>query len=323
MALVTSHKRGWALALFVVGIAALSLVPSFPGLPFYFDQALQRVLLFALVAAFVAALGGAGSLAPRQSGLRSALRLGAYPVVLAAVLFALEGAGIASLVAEEGLRALSPTWAVDLLGLVALCAAVGLFEEALFRVLLLGGLLSRHGGTRNGVVVSALVSSVVFGAVHVASSASVAPDLLTLLQMLLKTVQAGSLGLLLAAAYVRTRSFLGVATVHALCDLLVMAPLALMGGGEDALGSYVTPGLGESAELVVLAVVLVVAYVIAVALYLPAALKGWRLLEAAEVPALGPFEPGWEPREDAGAGGDGVGAGADDGRPVPPDGLAR
>lgn len=318
MALVTTHKRGWAIALFAVGLVALSFVPSFSALPFYLDQALQRALLFALVAALVAALGGARALAPRREGLRSALRLGSYPLVVALVLLALEGAGIASLVAEGGMGALSPTWAADLAGVAVLCACVGLYEEALFRVLLLGGLLSRHGRTTNGVVVSSLVSSLVFGAVHVATSAAGSLDPITLAQMLLKTVQAGSLGMLLAAVYVRTRSFWGVAAIHALADLLVMTPLALMGGGEEVLGSYVSPALAEGAELIVVlaAVLLLVVYVVAVALYLPAALKGWRLLEGADMPQLGPFEQGWEPREDRPAD-------RGDGRPVPPSGLSR
>lgn len=321
MALVRAHKRGWAVVLFVVGVCALSLVPSFSALPFYLDQAAQRVVLLALVAAFVAALGGARALLPRATGMRSALRLGSYPVLLTLALFALEALAIAGLVAEGGAGALSSTWAVDLAGVAALCASVGLFEEALCRVLLLGGLLSRHGSTRNGIVVSGLVSSVVFGAIHVTGSAGASLDPISLAQMLLKTLQAGSLGLLLAAVYVRTRSFLGIALIHALCDLLVMAPLALVGGGEEALGSYVTEGLGSSADLVLVAaaVALVVAYVVAVALYLPAALKGWRLLEATEPPQLGPFEAGWEPREDAGE----KDARAEDGRPVPPAGLAR
>ena len=312
MALVTTHKRGWSIALFACGIVALSLVPSFPTLPFYFDQALQRVLLFALVALFVAALGGAGALAPRPEGARSALRLGSYPVLLALGLFALEGAGIAALVAEEGADALSSTWAVDLLGVAALCVGVGAFEEALFRVLLFGGLLSRHGRTRNGIVISGLVS-------HVTATAG-SFDPLTLAQMFLKTVQAGSLGMLLAAVYVRTRSFWGVSAIHALADLFVMAPLALLGGGEEALGSYVTPALTEDAGLglVAIAVALVVVYVIAVALYLPAGVKGWRLLESADVPQLGPFEQGWDARDDAGASGEGAEAA---GRPVPPSGL--
>lgn len=319
MALVTTHKRGWSLALFACGIVALSLAPSFPALPFYVDQALQRVLLFALVALFVAALGGARALAPRLEGARSALRLGSYPVLLALGLFVLEATGIAALVAQEGTAALSGTWAVDLLGVAALCVGVGAFEEALFRVLLFGGLLSRHGHTKNGIVISGLVSSVVFGAVHVTASAG-SFDPLTLAQMFLKTVQAGSLGMLLAAVYVRTRSFWGIAAIHALADLFVMAPLALLGGGEEALGSYVTPALTEEAGLglVAIAVALVVVYVIAVALYLPAGMKGWRLLESADVPQLGPFVQGWDARDDAGPVGESAAA---DGRPVPPSGL--
>lgn len=325
MGFIARHRLGWSLALFALALAALATVPSFPALPFYFDQALQRVLLSALVCGLMALLGGARALAPATTGLRSALRLGAYPVAVAAVLLAVELTGLLQLAAGStpgsAWLALPADWAVDLAGMAALCAFVGVFEEVLFRGVLLGGLLSRFGGTRNGVVVAALVSSVVFGAVHVVSSAG-ATDALTLAQMLLKTVQAGSIGLISAAVYVRTRNIWGVAALHALADFLLMAPLALVGGGEAALGSYVSQG--ADALSVALGVALVAAYLFAVALYAPCAVQGWRLLEGSPLPSLGPLEPGWDPQEDAGekngapVAPDGVRA---PGGPVPPDGL--
>ena len=325
MGFIARHRLGWSLALFALALAALATVPSFPALPFYLDQALQRVLLSALVCGLMALLGGARALAPTTAGMRSALRLGAYPVAVAAALLAMELTGLLQLAAGSttgsAWPALPAGWAFDLAGVAALCVFVGVFEEVLFRGVLLGGLLSRLGGTRNGVVVAALVSSVVFGAVHVGSSAG-ATDALTLAQMLLKTVQAGSIGLIFAAVYVRTRSIWGVAALHALTDFLLMAPLALAGVGEDALGSYVSQG--SDSLSVVLGVALVAAYLFAVALYAPCIVQGWRLLEDSPLPALGPLEPGWDPREDAGEK-NGAPAAPDGARgpggPVPPTGL--
>lgn len=320
MGFVARHRLGCSLALFVAGLVALGVVPSFPALPFYLDQALQRVLLSALVCAFMALLGGGRTLAPTSAGLRSSLRLGAYPVAVAASLLALELTGVlqllagpASAPAAAGLE-IQPAWLADLLGVAALCAFVGVFEEVLFRGVLLGGLLPRFGGTRNGLLVSALVSSVVFGMAHVGSAAG-ATDPLTLAQMLLKTVQAGSIGLVFAAVYVRTRSIWGVAALHALTDFMLMAPLAVLGGGEEALGSYVVSG-GDALS-VALGLALVVAYLLAVALYAPCAVRGWRLLEGAALPARGPLEPGWDAREDDGS----DPCAPDDSRPVPPAGL--
>lgn len=311
MALIKTHRQGWAIALTALGFLALMVVPSMGALPLLVDQTLQRVMLFALVAAFVALLGGARALVPRASGLRRALREGRYPVLLALALCAFEVMGLLEVAAAGEAAAISPTWALDLAQVALFCASVGFYEEALFRVLLLGGLLSRHGGTRNGVVGSVLVSSVAFGAAHVILSASLDP--IVLAQMLLKTVQTAFIGLLLGAVYVRTRSFVGVAALHALTDFLLMAPLALLGGLGDSLGTYVSGGDGLAA--VVEGIVLVAVYVVVVALYVPAAVRAWKLLETAPVPEAGPFSEGWLPR------GDDELPPAEDSRPVRPSGL--
>ena len=311
MALIKTHRQGWAIALTALGFLALMVVPSMGALPLLVDQTLQRVMLFALVAAFVALLGGARALVPRASGLRRALREGRYPVLLALALCAFEVVGLLEVAAAGEAATISPTWALDLAQVALFCASVGFYEEALFRVLLLGGLLSRHGGTRNGVVGSVLVSSVAFGAAHVILSASLDP--IVLAQMLLKTVQTAFIGLLLGAVYVRTRSFVGVAALHALTDFLLMAPLALLGGLGDSLGTYVSGGDGLAA--VVEGLVLVAVYVVVVALYVPAAVRAWKLLETAPVPEAGPFSEGWLPR------GDDELPPAEDSRPVRPSGL--
>ena len=116
MALIAKHKQGWAIALAVVGFLALAVVPSLSGLPYLFDQTLQRVALFALVALFVAALGGARSLVPSDAGLARALREGRYPVLLALGLCALEAAALLQAAGAGEAVALSPSWASDLVG---------------------------------------------------------------------------------------------------------------------------------------------------------------------------------------------------------------
>ena len=313
MAAIKTHKRGWACWFAALGYLGLVFVPSFAALPFLADQVLQRVILFALVAGLVALLGGARALAPTRVGLRRALREGGYPVLLALALCALEVSALVQSAAAGEALALSATWLPDLVLLAVFCASVGLYEEALFRVLLLGGMLSRHGRTGGGVVGSVLVSSVVFGALHVATTGSF--GVLELAQMLLKTAQTACIGVLLGAVYVRTRSFCGVAALHSLTDFLLMAPLVLMGGLEELLSSpYVSSGEGVAATVLGAAFVLV--YAVAVAFYAPCAVRGWRLLEATPAPQMGPLEPGWDPREAPS-----LAEKDDDSLPVPPSGL--
>lgn len=287
MALIRSHKQGWAVALFAIGLFALYVVPSFGVLPFLVDQAVQRLLLFGLVALFVAALGGARALAPSSRGLSRTLREGFYTVGVALALCGIEMVSVLEL-ASEGAGP-SPTWLLDLIQTAALCVTVGLYEEALFRVLLLGGLLSRHGGTRGGLVASVLISSIVFGMAHVTGSASLDP--FVLVQMLLKTAQTGCIGLLFGIVYLRTRSFFGVVALHALADFFLMVPTVVSSGADGLLGSYVSEGTGYLEIL--LGVSIIVTYVVVIALYAPAAARAWKMLESAPVPEAGPLDANW------------------------------
>lgn len=318
--IVRRGKRGVAILLFVFGILLLGTIPAPAGLSPTMAQTAQRAALSVAVLVMVAVLGGLRALRPTTRGLRSALREGIYPVVVAGGYCALEATSLA-LAVTSGSGGLVPLETVlpSLLEVLALCAFVGIFEEGLFRLVLLGGLLSRHGSTRNGLLVSALVSSAVFGAMHVTEFATGPLDVLTFAQMLLKTAQAGILGLMFAAVLVRTHSFWGVALLHCLVNFLLFIPVVLA-GGEDALDpSYVAAAGG--AEETLLALALLFAYLVAVSLFLPAAARGWRLLEEAPLPERGPFEPGWEPREVDGPSGrarpasPGAGSGGRDGRP--------
>lgn len=308
------HKLGFAILLFFVGIMLLGTVPA-PACPSpVLSLAALEAILSAAALFMAMALGGRRALRPTMTGLRSALREGAYPVAVAGGYCALEVTAILT-ATSMGVEGFSPHegWLPSLLEVLVLCAFIGVFEEGLFRLLLFGGLLSRHGATRNGLLVSALVSSAVFGAMHVTEFATGWLDVLTLLQMLLKTAQAGILGLLLSAVLVRTHSFWGVALLHCLMNFLLLVPEVLVGGAPSLDLSYVAEP-GEGPEALMLSVALVIAYVVAVALFLPAALRGWRLLEEAPLPEWGPFEPGWEPRE--------MPRRRDGDRPVPPETLS-
>ena len=87
----------------------------------------------------------------------------------------------------------------------------------------------------------------VFGAAHVALEGRL--DVLALVQMLLKTAQTTCIALVLGAVYVRTRSFLGVVALHALADFFPLALVAVLGGLEGSIGSYVSGGEGALAVL--------------------------------------------------------------------------
>lgn len=303
---IRRHVLPWSVAFFVLGFLLLYLIPSFSRLPSLVDDGVRRVILTAVIFVMIWLLGGASVLRPSLVGVRSTLREARYPVVVSLVLCAINLAADAGVILAYDDACLSPAWLLNILEALFLCVFVGLFEEGLVRVLLFCGILSRGGGSRNGMVAAALISSLVFGAIHVLPVRGVIDDL-TLAQMLLKTVQAALIGLLLASAFLRTHSYYGVALVHCLADFLLFVPEVILSSG-DVSGGYVSQAGGIEA------VVLVGSYVLEVALYTPAVVTSMRLLDEALVPDHGCFVEDWTPRETV--------AMVRDASPTPPEGFS-
>ena len=150
----------------------------------------------------------------------------------------------------------------------AVCLFTGVFEEGLFRAVALDALRPAFGPGRRGVVLAALASSVLFGALHVSTGdAATAGSAVAWLQLLLKPVQAMLFGFFMAALFVRTRSLWAVAGAHALFDLLYTGPVAVLSGASQA--TYVT---GSAPDLVLLAAT--------TALLVPSAIAAYRSLSA-------------------------------------------
>lgn len=150
----------------------------------------------------------------------------------------------------------------------AICLFTGVFEEGLFRAVALDALRPAFGPGHRGVVLAALASSVLFGALHVSmGDAATAGGAVAWLQLLLKPVQAMLFGFFMAALFVRTRSLWAVAGAHALFDLLYTGPVAVLSGASQA--TYVT---GAASDLVLLAAT--------TALLVPAAIAAYRSLSA-------------------------------------------
>ena len=61
-------------------------------------------------------------------------------------------------------------WPLQLALVIMLCLLVGTFEEGLFRGIVFSGLLARFGETRRGLIGAVIVSSLIFGFVHVTPS---------------------------------------------------------------------------------------------------------------------------------------------------------
>lgn len=238
---------------------------------------------------------------PKRS--TQALKLGRYPLILSSVplcmvLFlmaaitympdllqevSLEGQAIPTF---QQLAEGFPGLLVGLFQLAIFCLAVGLLEEGLFRVLLLSGQLYHAGKTRKGLFAVLIVHALVFGLFHVDSWAF--NDPLVLAQALMKTLQAGMIGFVLASIYLRTRSYLGVAILHAGIDFLLIASDSVLNLGSNGSVLTTTYVVEENAALAIDAMN---SYLIAIVCYIPPVIMAIRALRTHQVPDRGLFAP--------------------------------
>ena len=134
------------------------------------------------------------------------------PLLLLLLLFA-TGAAIS---AETGIQ---PSWS-EAFSYARVVIWVGVFEEVVFRGLLLYGLATRIGPVR-----AALVSSLIFGLLHYGNWASGQGALISHFQV----IHATSLGVMMAAITLRTGSLWPAILYHAVWDLGAVLNLARAG----------------------------------------------------------------------------------------------
>ncbi len=105
----------------------------------------------------------------------------------------------------------------DIPAIIAQQAATGLFEETLFRGLLLTAFLIRWGGSAGGRVLAALVSAVPFGAIHILNIFFG----MEVQDALLQALVAMAPGIMFAAVYVFSKSLLLCVILHAVWDVFM------------------------------------------------------------------------------------------------------
>ena len=200
-AYMRSHPLLVAVLALVAGLAGIWLVPSDATLA---GMVPVRVGLSVVMFAVLGIVAGRGAIEPSSEGMAFAFRKSAYLLALA-----LAAGALAVATALASGSPLVPNWPWQLASAFVLCFFVGMFEEGLFRGIVLGALLARMGRTRAGVLGAAVVrrccSAVVHaGAVRHRRSGGRCPGLPA--QRRSKTPQTGIVGLLMAAVFVKTRN---------------------------------------------------------------------------------------------------------------------
>ena len=223
----------------------------------------------------VLVLGGWRAFVPSTDDARGVWRLGRGILIISFVLMVMQAVGYAA----QG-KAVSASWLSNVAWCLVVCLAIGLFEEAMLRGVVLGGLLSAFGHKRAGVVVAVVLTAVGFGCLHLDWTTLDLGDPLQMAQALFKVVQTGIYSVVLSACVMRSGSLVGASLYHAFDDFLLMV-VANGIYGEAMTTEYVSSG--DDAP------VTVGFYVILVALYVPSLVRAVRELKEMPMPQYGPL----------------------------------
>ena len=182
-----------------IGLAVIWFVPSDGSLA---NMMFIRLGLTIVMFAIMAVAAGCNIIVPNAKSIGLSFKKSIYPLVVALVMgvFVLLGTAMKN----EGMVS---DWPLQLALVIMLCLLVGTFEEGLFRGVVFSGLLARFGETRRGLIGAVIVSSLIFGFVHVTPSIMNGQVVtgLDMAQAALKTLQAGILGAFLAALFLKTQ----------------------------------------------------------------------------------------------------------------------
>lgn len=106
----------------------------------------------------------------------------------------------------------------NLISLIILAVTIGMAEEFFFRGFIQGEIVDAYGKSRKQVIISVVVSGVIFGLVHLTNALSGQDIITTLMQVL----QASSLGILLGSIYFITKNIWSVVFLHSFYDFAIM-----------------------------------------------------------------------------------------------------
>ena len=256
----------------IIGVASIVYIPIDKGSPL--PMALLRIVLVAIMIGIMILMGAKKSLLNVKEGFSDTLRKNRYLLILALIL------GMFIFIPGILNYGFSTELLQKELSYFILCITVGLFEESLFRGVVFQGFLRKAGNTRKGIWIAIIISSIIFGAVHVYTYVvGESHDLTGIIESIGKTLQTGAIGVLLAAVYLKTKNLWATALVHTLNDFFLMQAIMF---SSNTLGNYVTGGTDGVRTIII--------YVVQVLLYVPALVKATKIIKEIEVPEYGVFE---------------------------------
>lgn len=201
-------------------------------------------------------------------------------------IFLLSALGVVGRLMQSQVAGTPPYQLIGMINILLAGLSVGIVEEFTFRGLIFGGLLQKLGNEKKNIVLAAFLSGLLFGVMHVIGSifAGEITDSAAVITAILKTLQTGVFGIVLAFIYYKTRNLLAIAALHSLDDLLLF--IASDAGNTDS-ASYVANGSDD------LVVARIAAYVFFTLILVPSIVRCIRDITPGE--AI-PFDEDFLPR---------------------------
>ena len=175
----------------------------------YGESALMELLMLAFMVIVLLLSGNGYVFTDNKKGFFKSLAL-ALPMFLFTLLFF--GLSVINLFTEK-------FNAFNFIGLIFLCALVGLAEEFLCRAWLQNEFIERFSQKKKGIILSIVVASIVFGLMHITNLFTTPQGAVdTMLQIL----QAVASGFMFGCIYYRTKNIWSVAFIHGFFDFSLM-----------------------------------------------------------------------------------------------------
>lgn len=217
----------------------LTVAVCYLGIQF-FDRACDNLAQCALLRVILAVVCGASIFAISGSKSFEKLDKDIGYVQLKYIGFLIFGVivGLVGFVpALKGGVKLVDKWPLELFFDILLVVSVGIYEELCFRVIINDGLLYQFRNNKYIFVWIAIVSSVIFGLVHIIGASIETPIALT--QAILKTLTSALMGFGLLILYWKTHNFWAIAISHAIYDSLPLIAGQIFDTGASV-GSYIS-----------------------------------------------------------------------------------
>ena len=163
---------------------------------------------------------------------------------------------------------------------IYIAVLIGLNEELIFRGLLFQGIHTAIGKKKSAMLTSAIISSVIFGAVHVIVGLDFS-NMTGFLTAFLKTLETSMFGFVLCYCCYFFKDIRGAIIFHAIFDWVVLGATVLNDSSGDLNISYTTTDTKKGAVQIVMFMLLVL-------IYAPCTIKAFKAFRKAE-PSEGLF----------------------------------